>query len=75
LSPSAEIPCFWLVMSHAAANQTASGVRVPWKIVPAVADTRRAQPPHDQRPSPSLQAFVAPHSGQRNPSGQRSQSR
>jgi len=62
-------------ISHAAANQTVSGVRVPWKIVPAVADPRRPQPPHDHRPSASLQAVVASQSGQQNPSGQRSQSR
>ena len=53
-SPSAEIPCFWLTISHAAANHTVSGVRVPWKIVPAVADTRRPQTPHDHRPSGSF---------------------
>ena len=74
-SPSAEIPCFWLTISHAAANHTVSGVRVPWKIVPAVADTRRPQTPHDHRPSGSFHAFVPRHSGQRNPSGHRSQSR
>ena len=36
-----------------------------WKMVPAVADTRRAQPPHDQRPSASRHPVVAPDSGQR----------
>jgi hypothetical protein len=36
----AEMPFFWLVRRQAAANQTVSGVRVRWKIVPAVADTR-----------------------------------
>ncbi len=30
------MPCFWLVMYQAAANQTRSGVRVLSKIVPAV---------------------------------------
>jgi hypothetical protein len=75
LRPSAEIPCFWLVICQAATNQTVSGVRVAWKIVPAVGDTRRAQPPHDQRPSASRQARVPPQCGQTKPSGQRSQSR
>lgn len=69
------MPCFWLVICHPAANQTVNGVRVPWKIVPAVADTRRAQPPQDHRPSASLHAIVARHTGHQNPSGQRSQSR
>jgi hypothetical protein len=27
--PSAEMPFFWLVISHAAANHSVSGVRVP----------------------------------------------
>jgi len=36
--PSAETPCFWLVISHAAANHSRSDVRVRWKIVPAVTD-------------------------------------
>ena len=27
--PNAEIPFFWLVMYHAAANHSVSGVRVP----------------------------------------------
>jgi len=75
LSPSAEIPCFWLTIIHAAANQTVSGVRVPWKIVPAVADTRRPQRPHDHRPSGSFHATAERHSGQHKPSGQRSQSK
>jgi hypothetical protein len=75
LSPSAEIPCFWLVICHAAANQIVSGVRVPWKIVPAVAETRRPQTPQDHRPSASFHAFVPRHTGHKNPSGQRSQSR
>lgn len=35
---SAEIPCFWLVISHAAANHVGNGVRVRWKIVPDVTD-------------------------------------
>ncbi len=44
------MPCFWLIICHAVANQTVSGVRVLWKIVPAVADTRRWQSGHHHRP-------------------------
>lgn len=51
--PEREIPCFWLTMSQAAARQMLSDVRVPSKIVPAVADKRCSQAPHDYRPSTS----------------------
>jgi hypothetical protein len=34
-------------------NQTVSGVRVLSKIVPAVTEVRREQPPHSTRPSAS----------------------
>jgi len=30
------MPCFWLVISHAASNHSRSGTRVRAKIVPAV---------------------------------------
>ena len=36
--PSAETPWFCAVISHAAANHVGSGVRVRWKIVPAVTE-------------------------------------
>src|ERR1035437_2561883 len=45
------MPPFPLVRCQAAENQTVSGVRVPWKIVPAVADTRRSQPAQRHRRS------------------------
>jgi hypothetical protein len=50
-------------------------VRVAWKIVPAVGDTRRPQPPQDHRPSGSFHPCSPAHTGHRKPSGQRSQSR
>src|SRR5665647_1253015 len=41
---SADTPFFVLAMYQAAANHTVSGVRVSWKMVPAVRETRRRQP-------------------------------
>jgi hypothetical protein len=41
---------FWLVMYQPAANQALNGVRVRSQIVPALTDTRRRQPAHDQSP-------------------------
>ena len=73
--PSALTPLFWLVSCQAASNQSVSGVRVWWKIVPAVAETRRPQPPHDRRPSRSRQDTAEPQWGQAKPSRHRSQSR
>ena len=32
------MPCFWLVICHAAANHSRNGVWLRWKIVPAVTD-------------------------------------
>lgn len=60
---------------QAARNHVVSGVRVPWKIVPAVAEVSRAPPAHDQRPSAVRQPSGVPHAGQTKPSGQRSHSR
>jgi len=34
------MPFFWVVMCQAAANQTVIGVRVRWKMVPAVGEIR-----------------------------------
>ena len=31
-------PFFWLVTAHIARNQSVSGLRVSWKIVPAVTE-------------------------------------
>jgi hypothetical protein len=68
------MPCFWLVICHAAANQTVSGVRVRWKIVPAVGEVCRPQLAHSRRPLLSSQPTRPPHTGQDQPPGQRSQS-
>ncbi len=46
----AEIPSFGVANSKQAWNQTVSGVRVLSKIVPAVTEVRRPQPPHSIRP-------------------------
>ncbi len=75
LRPSAETPFFWVVRCQAARNQVVSGVRVPWKIVPEVAEVSRAQPAHDQRPSAVRQPLGVPQPGQTTPSGQRSHAR
>ena len=69
------MPPFPLVRCQAAENQTVSGVRVPWKIVPAVAETRRSQPAQRQRRSGARHPSGEAHHGHTNPSGQRSQSR
>jgi hypothetical protein len=39
--PSAETPVVWEVTSQTAANQSVSGKRARWKIVPAVTDVLR----------------------------------
>ena len=55
------MPTLLLVRCHAAANHTVSGVRVPWKIVPAVAETRRSQPAQRHRRSGARHPLPAPH--------------
>ena len=45
---SAEVPSFWLVRNHAAANHTVSGVRVRRKIVPAVTEVLVSHVGHHQ---------------------------
>jgi len=72
---SAETPFLRVVISHAAANHSVSGVLVACRTVPAVADTRRRQPRHLCRPSGNFQLPVSAQCGQTNPSGQRSKSR
>lgn len=39
-SPNALVPFFSVVIHHIARNQTGNGVRVSWKIVPAVTEAR-----------------------------------
>jgi len=62
-------------MYQAAANHTVNGVRVSWKIVPAVRETRFRHPPQRHtRPVLTLLA-TRPQLGHTGPPGQRSQSR
>ena len=63
------------LMYQAAANQTVNGVRVSWKIVPAVRETRLRQPPQRQIRPRATVVTVRPHAGHTGPPGQRSQSR
>ena len=69
------MPCFWLTICHAAANHTVTGVRVSWKIVPAVRDTRRRQPAQRRTPPAISQPESQPQCGHLKPFGQRNQSR
>jgi hypothetical protein len=62
------VPAFRPVTTHIARNQTVSGVRVSWRIVPAVTEVCRPQAAHCHR-RPTGQAFASPHPGQRNLSG------
>jgi hypothetical protein len=71
----ADTPFFAEVMYQAAANQTVRGVRVPWKIVPVVTDTRHRHDAHQNRPSPIRQRPGVSHRGHTKPLGQRSHSR
>src|SRR5665647_2064379 len=66
-SPSAETPFFWLVMNQTAANQVDSGVRVRWKIVPAVTEVCRPQSMHIHRAFAVRQYRLEPHAGNTNP--------
>ena len=70
----AETPVLLLTSSHAAVNQTVSGVRVLSKIVPAVAETFGLQTPHSHLASDQRHPAKLPQPGQTTPSGQRSQS-
>src|SRR5215469_7082081 len=50
-SPNALAPFFWVVTHHIARNQTGNGVRVSWKIVPAVTEVWQPQPAHSNSSS------------------------
>src|SRR5207245_7643585 len=71
-SPRALVPVFWLVTHHIARNQVGKGVRVSWKIVPAVTDVCRPHAAHSNSAVPIGHALVPPHFGQRKPFGHRS---
>jgi hypothetical protein len=70
LGPTA-LRLLWLATHHIARNQVGSGVRVSWKIVPAVTDVWRPHAAHSKS-RPIGHALPPPHFGQRNPSGHRS---
>ncbi len=70
--PSAETPRLPVTIRNAAQNQTGSGVRVRWRIVPAVVDAWRPQAAHSMsRRAASGQALPCPQRGHAKPSGQR----
>ena len=72
---NADTPPGSAVMYQAAANHTVNGVRVSWKIVPAVRETRLPHPPQRHtRPAATVVA-VRPQFGHTGPVGQRSQSK
>jgi hypothetical protein len=61
-NPSAETPFFCEVTNHTAANQSVSGSRDLWKIVPAVTDVLRRHDRHNHNPRrrlPRLPAIAA----------------
>lgn len=72
---SAEVPLFEVARNQAAANQTVSGARVSWKIVPAVRDTRWRQPAQRHTDPAIALPLSSSQCGHTNPSGHRSQSR
>src|SRR6266852_4316772 len=57
-----------------ARNHTGNGVRVSWKIVPAVTEVWHPHPAHSHR-SRTGHAFPDPQRGQRKPAGHRSRVR
>ena len=71
----AEAPFFCEVTSQMAANHVLSGVRVRWKMVPAVTEVLRPQAAHFQCRVEVGHAFSPWHTGHRKPCGQRSSAR
>ena len=65
------MPFFCDVTNQIAANHVDSGVRVRWKIVPAVTDVLRAQARHIHSESLVRQKSRPPHAGHTKPSGHR----
>ncbi len=70
--PSALAPGFWLTTHQIARNHNVSGVRVSWRIVPAVTDTCCPHVAHILSPRRVAQAFVVPHAGHEKSRGHRS---
>jgi hypothetical protein len=74
-NPRADTPFFCEVTNHTAANQSVSGRRDRWKIVPAVTDVLRRHDRHNHNPAAVSHASRHPQRGQRNPSDQRNRAR
>src|SRR5207245_3499705 len=72
--PNALAPYFWVVTHHMARNHTGSGVRVSWKIVPAVTEVWQPHPAHSHS-SRTGHAFPDPQRGHAKPDGHRSRAR
>ena len=73
--PNADMPFFCEVMNQIAANHVDNGVRIRWKIVPAVTDVCRPQAAHIHLAFAVCQACVELHDGQTKPSGHRNRAR
>jgi len=63
------------VRNQIAANHVDSGVRIRWKIVPAVTDVCRPHAAHIHLAFAVCQARVDSHDGQTKPSGHRNRAR
>src|ERR1019366_5378116 len=70
-NPNALAPFFWVVTHHMARNQTGNGVRVSWKMVPAVTDVWPPHTAHSSRTPRTGQDLPPPQRGHRKPSGYR----
>src|ERR1019366_1795580 len=70
-NPNALAPFFWVVTHHMARNQTGNGVRVSWKMVPAVTDVWPPHTAHSSRTPRTGQDLPPPQRGHRKPSGHR----
>jgi len=73
--PNADIPFFCDVRNQMAANHVDNGVRIRWKIVPAVTDVCRPQAAHIHLPFAVCHARVEVQDGQTKPSGHRNRAR
>lgn len=73
--PCADTPVFCEVTNHTAANHDVNGVRVRWKIVPAVTDVFRPQSVHIHNCFFVRQKPPQPQPGHSNPRGQRNSAR
>src|SRR5947199_8478062 len=73
-SPNALAPFFCVVTHHIARNHTGKGMRVSWKIVPAVTEVWHPHAAHSHKPRTG-HAFSDSQRGQRKPVGHRSRAR